>query len=76
MMYRIPVQFNARPYRGVVRKREIREIEAEGATPLEAAQRARDLAANLIGTRIANILCMVFTVRSVEVRMDLFKEPR
>jgi hypothetical protein len=74
--YRIPVQFNARPYRGKVRKREIRLMDTEGATPLEAAQRARDEAASRIGTRIANILCQVFTVNSVEVRMDLFKEPR
>ena len=76
MTYRIPIQFNARPYRGVIRKREIRGIDAEGESPLDAAQKARDIAASRIGTRIANALCQVFTVNSVEVRMDLFQEPR
>lgn len=76
MTYRIPVQFNARPYRGQIRRREIRDIEAEGISPLEAAKAAREIAAQRIGSRIANCLCQVFTVGSVEVRMDLFKEPR
>jgi hypothetical protein len=76
MIYDIPVQFNARPFRGLVRKREIRNVPTEGETPLDAMRRARDDAALRIGTRIANVLCQVFTVHSVEVRQDLFKEPR
>lgn len=76
MTFSIPIQFNARPYRGAVRKREIRTIDVEALTPLQAAAKARDLAASRIGSRIANALCQVFTVHSVEVRMDLFMEPR
>jgi hypothetical protein len=76
VIFDIPVQFNARPYRGMVRKREIRNIPVEAETPLQAMQLAREYAAGKIGTRIANCLCQVFTVWSVEVRSDLFKEPR
>ena len=75
MIFEIPVQFNARPYKGTVRKREIRNIPVEAETPLQAMQLARDHAANRIGTRIANCLCQVFTVWSVEVRSDLFHVP-
>lgn len=71
--YRIPIQFSSRPYKGRF-KREIRCIDVEARSPLSAAQVARDLAANRIGTRIANCMCQVFTVHSVEVRMDLFKD--
>ena len=74
VIYRIPIQFNARPYRGVIRKKEIRTIDGEGNSPLDAAQWARNHASNRIGTRIANALCQVFTVHSVEVRMDLFED--
>jgi hypothetical protein len=75
MTYRIPVQFESRRYRGKT-KREIRNIEVHAVSPLEAARTARDIASRRIGKRIANITCQVFTVASVEVRMDLFREPR
>jgi hypothetical protein len=74
MTYRIPVQFDSRSYRGK-RKREIRTIEVDAPSPIDAAKTARETAALRIGERIANCLCQVFTVASVEVRMDLFKEP-
>jgi hypothetical protein len=74
-VYRIPVEFASQPYRGKS-KVEIRNIDIEASTPLDAMKQAREVAAGRIGKRIANILCQVFTVRSVTVRMDLFKEPR
>lgn len=66
------MQFNARPYKGEVRKRELTFIQASGDSLLDAAKNAREQAALRIGTRIANVLCQVFTVYSVEVRLDLF----
>lgn len=75
MTHKIPVQFTIRPYRGRVKK-EIRSLDIEASSALEAARIARNQAVLLIGTRIANIRRQVFTVASVEVRMDLFEEPR
>lgn len=73
MTYRIPVQLDSVVRKGKV-KREIRSIDVEAGDCVEAQRLARHEASKMLGKRIANILCQVFTVRSVEVRMDLFKE--
>jgi hypothetical protein len=70
--YKIPVQFNSVVRKGKV-KREIRSICIDAPDCVEAQRLARHEASKMLGKRIANVLCQVFTVRSVEVRMDLFK---
>jgi hypothetical protein len=73
--WRIPVEFKSRRYRGSCCS-EIREIDVSGDSAFEAAQKARNLAASRIGQKMANGKLQVFTISSVELRMDLFKEPR
>lgn len=73
--YRIPVQFSARPYRGEIRKKSVREIEVFAGDFLTACREARERAANMIGkTMVNSVLVYVFKVHSVEIRADLYVE--
>lgn len=75
--YQIPVQFSARPYRGQIRKKSVREIEVFAGDFLSACREARERAANMIGrTMVNSVLVYVFRVHSVEVRADLYLEAK
>jgi hypothetical protein len=71
--YIIPVELQSAPRHGK-RRREVRQYKVEAASPLTAADRARDLATQMYGKAACTPMGEVFVVRAVEVRLDLAKD--